>query len=274
MANRLVSKFIVRLRHDGPLASLKAVLIWLMHKKDPLHSRRVALARELSELLTGTVRYGPFKGLKLTRDSWWSGAEQASMLFGLYEKEVLESLTRVPPRYSTFIDCGAADGYYGVGVLVSGRFEKSYCFETSRAGQTVIRKNAERNGVSDRVVIKGTANKEFYKEILSDDLRNCVLLIDIEGGEFDLLDKSTFKIFERSIIFVELHEWLLPDGQERLRLLRESAASTHCISELTTGARDLSRFVELKNLSDTDRWLICSEGRGRLMTWLRFDPLS
>ena len=36
---------------------------------------------------------------------------------------------------------------------------------------------------------------------------------------------------------------------------------------------DLSEFEELKEWSDTDRWLVCSEGRPKLMTWWRLDPL-
>jgi hypothetical protein len=38
------------------------------------------------------------------------------------------------------------------------------------------------------------------------------------------------------------------------------------------GSRYLSVFPELKELTDTDHWLLCSEGRSRLMQWLRFDP--
>ena len=42
---------------------------------------------------------------------------------------------------------------------------------------------------------------------------------------------------------------------------------------LTTGARDLSVFPELRRMRDTDRWLIVSEGRGQLMTWLKLGPV-
>ena len=74
-----------------------------------------------------TVAYGPFKGLKFSSDAWW-GRERASMILGLYEQEVLESLTNIPKKYKSFIDLGAADGYYGIGVLVNNLFENSICF--------------------------------------------------------------------------------------------------------------------------------------------------
>ena len=44
------------------------------------------------------------------------------------------------------------------------------------------------------------------------------------------------------------------------------------ISKLTTTSRDLSKFPELFDLPDSERWLIASEGRSKLMTWLRLDP--
>ncbi len=50
------------------------------------------------------------------------------------------------------------------------------------------------------------------------------------------------------------------------------AKNFHKVSTITTSSRDLSRFPELRNYEDSDRWLIASEGRPRLMTWLRLDP--
>ena len=44
------------------------------------------------------------------------------------------------------------------------------------------------------------------------------------------------------------------------------------ISTLTTASRDLSKFPELFDYEDSDRWLIASEGRPKLMSWLRLDP--
>ena len=44
------------------------------------------------------------------------------------------------------------------------------------------------------------------------------------------------------------------------------------VSTLKTSSRDLSRFSELSEYSDSERWLIASEGRPRLMSWLRLDP--
>ena len=88
-----------------------------------------------------------------------------------------------------------------------------------------------------------------------------------------MIDKETFKAFSSSVVFIELHDWFFEDGEERLQKLKDDSISTHNITELTMGSRDLSIFPELNTLHDNDRWLICSEGRGQLMKWLKFDPI-
>jgi hypothetical protein len=97
-----------------------------------------------------------------------------------------------------------------------------------------------------------------------------VLFVDIEGAEFDFLDSEMFGAFRNSIVIVELHEWFYDDGLARVQRMRNAAAATHTAIEFTMGSRDLSKFPELRTMHDDDRWLICSEGRGQLMTWLRF----
>lgn len=234
---------------------------------------RLNLSKMVKSFHKNTVAHGPFKGLKLVEESHRGLADQAAMMLGIYEQELLDSLSTITPRRRVFIDLGAAEGYYGVGVLVNDLFQKSYCFEISEQGREIIAKNSEYNNVADRLVIHGEARKDFYQQIPTEDLQDSVLLVDIEGAEFDLFDASVFSGFRNTIIFIELHQWFYKDGEQRLEKLKADASHTHTIKELTMGSRDLSGFEELKTLNDTDRWLMCSEGRGRLMTWLRLDPI-
>jgi hypothetical protein len=97
-------------------------------------------------------------------------------------------------------------------------------------------------------------------------------LVDIEGGEFNLFDKKVFSDLKKSIIFIEIHDWFFKDGEKKLNKLMGDAKTFFNITKLTTTSRDLSVFPELSKLHDSERWLIASEGRHRLMTWLRFDP--
>ena len=239
-----------------------------------IKKRKLKLSLLIDKLFNSTVAYGPFKGLKLSANAWWGESDKASMLLGIYEQEVLTSLLNVPKSHKTFIDLGAADGYYGIGVLINKHYDQSYCFEMSKKGQLTIAKNAKLNLVNNKVIIHGKAEKDFFKLLSTGQLSSSVLLIDIEGGEFDLLDANLFKALKGSIIFIELHPWMVENGANKLAKLKSEASMDFDITEITTTSRDMSVFPELKNFNDTDRWLICSESRKQLMTWFRLDPKS
>ena len=78
--------------------------------------------------------------------------------------------------------------------------------------------------------------------------------------------------FSKSVIIVELHDHFFADGAARLERLRSDAERVFDIEELTTTSRNLSEFPEVKAFSDTDRWLICSEGRRAMPHWYVMMP--
>jgi predicted O-methyltransferase YrrM len=234
--------------------------------------RKKALASRFNDQFGATVAYGLFKGMKLSPDSWWGKSDRGSMLFGLYEEEVLQSLVSKPEGYRTFIDIGAADGYYAVGALLSKQFDEVICFEVSDEGRRVIRQNAERNGVGDNIIVFGEATRDGIAKLPRPKLDNALILVDIEGAEFELFDRDLFKLLKQSILIVEIHDFAVADGARALSAMKAAASEFFDITEFKTSARDLSKFPELHELSDMDRWLLCSESRPCLMTWLRFDP--
>jgi hypothetical protein len=242
--------------------------------RDIIVRKRINISDKIAEKLNWTVAYGPFKGLKMSEKTWWSRPSRAAMFLGIYEQEVLQSLMDTPDDCDTFIDIGAADGYYAVGSLVCGKFSSVYCFEMSDRGRQAILNNAAMNGKQNHIKIFGKADSNIDQYLPEGKLEKSVILVDIEGAEFDLLTPVLFEKMKDSIIIVEIHEWRVPDGKARLDELKKASLKTHQMSELTTTSRDLSGFPELEMMSDTDRWLICSEGRGRLMKWFRFDPIG
>jgi hypothetical protein len=268
---QLVNNFCKALMKEGFFATIKKVMRWVF-RADPISKRRLKISEKIDKLFCGIINYGPLKGFKFSNTSWWGAADRGSMLLGLYEQEVLISLQNIPKKYRYFIDIGAADGYYGVGVLVGNLFEKSWCYEISDQGRNTIKKNAELNNVSNQVIIRGKADCGFEKAFSTTETDISVLFVDIEGAEFELFNNEVFEKFKKSIIFIELHDWFFPDGKARLIKLKCEAEKNFKITEITTTSRDLSKFEELRDMNDNDRWLICSEGRGRLMTWWRLDP--
>lgn len=263
--------------NSDPKSTLSSIVNFIRNENPDLipqivNQHRAHLSNLVWDFHQHTVAYGPFKGLKLDADAHWGGADRGTMVLGIYEQEILEQLSSLAGQFKTFIDLGAADGYYGIGVLVGKLFERSYCFEMTEKGQQIIQKNAELNQVADRVFIRGVADKNFHLQIEPQDLESAVLFVDIEGSEFELFDQQVFSAFKRSTIFIELHDWFFPDALLKIQKLKAQSAWTHDWAEMHMGSRDLSNFKELHNLNDNDRWLLCSEGRGRQMCWLRLNP--
>lgn len=45
------------------------------------------------------------------------------------------------------------------------------------------------------------------------------IVIDIEGAEFSLLNREVLEHIKKSIIFIELHDWIFKDGKKKLEIL-------------------------------------------------------
>lgn len=276
---QLSKKFRKELNSHGFMAATKKTGGFLLNKvglgtDSIIRRRKLQVSREINSLFQGAVAYGPFKGLQLGTDSWWCDIDRASMLFGLYEKEILECFDSLPQSHRTFINLGAADGYYAIGLLRSKKFDVCYAYEATQKGRECILSNAVTNGVAERLKVFGIAEKGFLGTLRDDgvDLARSVVLSDIEGGEFDLFDEEALAAFKGSVILVEIHDLYFDDGAEKLNLLKQNASKYFHVTEFNTGGRDPSPFPELKKFNDNDRWLICSEVRGELGTWLRLDP--
>ncbi len=257
------------------LKTLIFKLIKYLSKKVSYPSGITQIKRSLSEKFyndfNGVVQYGPLKGLKILRDRWW-GDETACILFGLYEKEVLNSIVNASNTHGNFINLGAADGYYGVGLVAKNFFKKSYCYEISEKGQKSIKENSVLNGVLENLIIRGEAKKDFFKDFEDDELDNVVMLVDIEGGEYNLFDVNVFQKFKKATIYIEIHDFLVENGESKHQKLESDARNFFNLEYLTTKDRDLSEFKELSYLSDSHRWLIVSESRERLQKWLKLTP--
>ncbi len=252
---------------------IKDNIIYRFTYRYHIYNRRLLISNELNKEFNGTVKYGKFKGFKLGTGYNWGKADLAGMLLGLYEFEILESLILASKNKKFLIDIGAADGYFAIGSLVSNLFTKTICYEISPQSRINLDANAKINGVRNRLEIFGEGKSDFYNQIidLGIELSQCVILCDIEGGEFSLFSDVVLKNLKDSIIIIEIHDWHI-NGFEEYNELKTRASQYFEVQLLTTKSRDLSVFPEIAHLSDNDRWLICSEGRHKLTTWLQLSP--
>ena len=235
---------------------------------------KIEQAARYFAMFNGVVAHGPLTGFQMQQTQYWSHYDATAKLFGLYEKEVADRLVALSASHDTFIDIGAADGYFGVAAVCCGHFNRSVCFEISPTGRQSIQHAAALNNVADKVEIHGEADAAELKEVLDQCPARAAVLIDIEGAEFAFMTDEVIDSLAGCHVIIELHDWLVEDGPAlRDQLMKRLSGRFHS-RIVHTGARDLSPFPELVDLPDSERWLICDEGRGRSMEWLFLDPIS
>ena len=239
---------------------------------ETLSQRKERISKEVFEISKGIVSYGPFYGFKINKNPWWGNMDLGSMCLGLYEKEVLDFLfSSETINRNIFIDIGAADGYYGVGLLFAGRYNKSICFEISDKGRETISRNWENNNRPGQIEIYGDVFNDFDFVFNNVDTSRCVVLIDIEGAEFEFLTESKLESLKNAIIIIEIHNWV-NDFLSRYVKLLEIANKYFHISFLTRVDKLTTEYEELRSFTDDNRLLLVSESRPCLMRFLKLSP--
>lgn len=214
------------------------------------------------------VAYGPFKGLKLSKKQWW-GNDFTTKILGQYERDVVDELVSLlgERENSVFVDIGAADGYYAVGVAHAKLAQIVFAFEISQKGREVIQETATANSCLPKLRIHGEADLYALKSIIETH-DSVVALIDIEGAEYELLTDEMLSLLKGSKLIVELHPHLIPSGDEFEEALISRAAKYFKVSKLYKSAYDPNQFSELNDLSDDIRLIAFSEDRMRNPKWL------
>lgn len=235
-------------------------------------ARRLQLNTLVYQRLGGVVRYGPLAGMRLIEASSW-GNDKAAKLLGFYEHELMAALVPALGPDKLFVDIGAADGFYAVGLLKAGLAERCIAFELTPAGRQVIEHTAAAMGLAERIQIHGACDEALLQRTLEClDRSRLVLLCDVEGAEFEILSESVLAGLAGAHLFIEIHDHGAY-GPERYAALRERAARWFRVEEIHKAGRNPYHYAELRDLDDTDHWLVCSEGRDPDQKWLALRPI-
>ncbi len=235
--------------------------------------RREMLGKELLEKSGRVVMNGYFQGMKLGKLTW--GARDAGpMLLGTYEQQVQSKIICSPDRYKVFVDIGAADGFYAIGLILNGRFKKAICFESKSKSRTAILENAKENNVDSHLLILGEAEKYFHKHLTVDlELKpeELIFLIDIEGGEFEILNSEIFEALQASMFVIEIHR-TVDDFHAKYINLVENASKFFYVETIHSNINQNTFNPIMENWADEDRQIVLSEGRRYQMHWLVLTP--
>ena len=246
-------------------------LIYKSFSIDHMSLAKEKIRVDANSIFKNIISHGPFKGMILSDQVWWGKYDLVSKYLGQYEEHVLLKLKSLSSDYSHFVDIGAGDGYYSVGVLKSKMYSTSTAFEISKKGREVIKINAKLNNIEKNLEIKEEANElEISKEI--EKHGPSVILCDIEGSEFDLFDEKIFQKLNKSTVIIELHDSFLKNFSEKRKRMISLAEKYFEISFLERTSPNINKFNELSEWNDDDRMLAFSEGRPVRMEWVVLIP--
>ena len=122
--------------------------------------RRLTRRRILSRLdRPQQVAQGPFQGMQYVALAYCS--EVLPKLVGTYECELISAIEAIcQAGCDRIVDIGAAEGYYAVGMALRNPAAGIVGFEMNASARYYLRRLAQRNGVSDRISIRGECSME------------------------------------------------------------------------------------------------------------------
>ncbi len=187
----------------------------------------------LSCFLKKRVKTGPFAGMRYIRRS--VGSVVLPKLIGTYENELSEIFQKIShSNYTCFIDIGAAEGFYAVGIkkyILTGT-DRVIAFEASKKGRKLIRKIARLNNVHG-IVVKGFCDTAALNSVLGN---GCTFILsDIEGGEYNLLDPDVSN-FCNCDLLVEMHH---NKGRNKEEIFIKKFSGTHNIIPIAQQVKNL-----------------------------------
>lgn len=210
---------------------------------------------------------GPFAGMRYGDDVACSA--YVAKLAGTYEEElhpIIDEL--IAKKCARIIDVGCAEGYYAVGLAARIPLASIYAFDTDESARWYCAQLAKLNLVCDRVVLGGLCDHLLLRNLC---VAGTAVFCDCEGFELKLLDPILVPELIRTIIIVELHEFLIPGVTDtiisRFRI-------SHDIQLIDARDRRTENYRILDVVDPQDRAYAVREGRPAAMQWAYMKPLA
>jgi hypothetical protein len=153
-----------------------------------------------------TVSAGPFKGTVCRFTEGGDGV--VAKLAGTYEMEIHPAFESAIGRFPNLVvDVGSAEGFYVAGLARACPGAHMIAYEAKEVWRERIKSITKANGVGDRCEVRGFCDKGEFRRLLDTATGKSVfVLMDIEGGEFDLVDEEILPVLSNTELLVELHE--------------------------------------------------------------------
>lgn len=213
------------------------------------------------------VQAGPFAGLRFVGQT--SEGCSAPRLLGCYEHELHSHLERlIGQPFEAVLNIGCADGYYAVGLAQRMPSVKVFAHDLNPVAQTNCREVAALNGVGERVQVGGLFQGADFAAFAG---KNTWLVMDIEGGERELLDPSLYPALRGMTVLVECHDCFVPGMS--IEIARRFA-DTHTITRVDHALAATPLPDWMQGLGHLDHLLAVWEWRMGPTPWLVMEPKS
>lgn len=216
-----------------------------------------------------TVLSGPFKGLRYP--AYGIGSEYFPKLLGTYELELHPALANLATEaFSTLIIVGAGEGYYVGGLARIFPEARIVSFEGDPEGQAAVAEMAMANGFHDRLDNRAFCGPDDLRAALPSSGRT-LLVMDVEGGERQLLAPEDIPALAGSTIVVEVHDCFEPGLDD---LLRQRFQATHHCEDIPSRPRTLedTRSLSPGDAEDASLLPLMDEVRPARMRWFVLTP--
>ena len=220
------------------------------------------IASALVDQIGSVVLQGPFRGMKLVPVQ--IGSMLAPKILGTYETEIQHFFADMS-RCDRLVDVGSAEGYYAVGCPFAHPHLQTIAFDTSEKAHEICRTAATKNGVLDKIEFRTLCTPDELSELAT---ARTLVLIDIDGGEVDLLCSLPAERFLHAEIIVEVHRVKMTTTEARIIPHFER---THKATIIRQKINDTAQFRFLENASSMERMLAVWEGRQN-EAWLHLKP--
>jgi hypothetical protein len=198
---------------------------------------------------------GVFRGITLELDL----ADQSQLYVGLFEREVQGWLRRFSRNVRAVMDVGADQGEYTLFALCRTNARRVLAFEPSDTSRERMRRNLHLNGMESdprlRIVpaFVGSMEKGNWRTLnsfLAEIDGPCLVKIDVDGGEAEVLRGATTLVARRDVCWIiETHSAELE--RECVAILQRAGLRTLIVPNAWW-----RRFVpELRPIAH-NRWLV------------------
>ena len=231
--------------------------------------RQKVIEEEIAHETGGIVTAGPFKGMRIDPKTSWGTGDIVPKLLGCYEAELAEALERLKAEpFDAVLNIGSAEGYYAIGSAMIVNAPKVIAMDIDPSAQAATARNAERNGVADKVECRGGIDAEGLAALLTEFPR-ALIVCDCEGFEVDLITPPVIAAGAQTTFMIECHDFI---GRPVTEDLSVRLAPSHEVAVIHEGPRDPNAYPLLRRRDSLDRWLAVCEFRPETMTWIVARP--